>query len=447
MPIPSESAKNTVLDAAREEGFSDTDFLLRTWEAESSSAAAHDSKTVSKTGVKGPFQIIPSTWNMFMSPMPYRTDLKSQAICASRYLKYLASRYNGDRKLMGLAYNSGEFVANRVKAGDTLSDAVTLAVQTNKLDLYGKQTADDKIKEATRHVRAVTGDSSFSAGAKTRSVAQIGESEGVPIVASPLTSGPISSNAYNRLNSETLFEEDGLIDVVPWFNDLDHTSKQPSTPGGDIQQAGDLSTTRESLVVQNPRPKTPMLTFRVRLRDDLLSPIYLPNNKDKDPAVLTLNCSLNEMQSTYKHRIVNTPTRTGVHVTLWGMEADILTGSGSTGAWMNQYGLTSWMSTRYDDMPNEIINWLQDRKDKPRSEEPFRVAAQDAFAEMIALFKYNAITRFRDQNYTQTFSDRDQLGENLWSETRGASTLTESTRNGDVMRRGMVEIKIGRAHV
>jgi len=142
---------------------------------------------------------------------------------------------------------------------------------------------------------------------------------------------------------------------------------------------------------------------------------------------------------------------------------------------MNRYGLATWMSTRREAMPTEVEDYirqiftgnspsvmpsnrgtqqstfdygqgLQPYIDRYEGRDlssvdgqPYRVAAQDMFAELLALFKYNAITRFKSDNYDGYFiGDREQLDSNTWSEKYGDSKYVAAVRNNDVMRRGYV---------
>jgi hypothetical protein len=283
---------------------------------------------------------------------------------------------------------------------------------------------------------------------------------------------PLSSSSTESTSAQlepSMYISEDLF-VEPWFDD-------------------------EDLNVANPMLKSyKPITFKVQTREFGESN-FLPADADgEEPAVIALNCSLAEMNVSSKQIYQRTATRTGMHITLWGAEPDTISGSGVTGAWMNYFGLTSFMSTKRSSMPQELIDYLMFRFDGDNSciglsansakgarfpeqqhsnllsgwfddptadpllpkgwdkgdsgytdtqflngsEELLRVAAQDAFAEIIALFKYNAITRFKADNYDGYFSDRDQGGANVWSEKYGDSKYRMAVRNNDVMYRGFV---------
>jgi hypothetical protein len=83
---------------------------------------------------------------------------------------------------------------------------------------------------------------------------------------------------------------------------------------------------------------------------------FLKNPADNTPIELQLNTSLSSFEISSKHVYNRTPSRTGMHVTLWGMEPDLISGQGSTGVFMNQFGLTDFMST--SGITDDIIKLL-----------------------------------------------------------------------------------------
>ena len=163
-----------------------------------------------------------------------------------------------------------------------------------------------------------------------------------------------------------------------------------------------------------------------------------------------------------KHIINKANTRSGVHLTFWGMEPDIVTGSGSTGLFMNRYGITEIMSLEDDtDFLEDQIDQSAYGQSSPNANgQPytgpdsspvalaklrgmyynhrFRVAAQDAFIELLSLFKNNGITRFVSPNIDSPFNNRTQLTPTIWSAQSGSNTYQQSARNNDVMVKGYV---------
>src|SRR5271170_1478293 len=72
---------------------------------------------------------------------------------------------------------------------------------------------------------------------------------------------------------------------------------------------------------------------------------FLKNPATNAPIEIQLNTSLSSFEITSKHVYNRTPSRTGMHITLWGMEPDLISGTGTTGVFMNQFGITDFMST------------------------------------------------------------------------------------------------------
>ena len=239
-----------------------------------------------------------------------------------------------------------------------------------------------------------------------------------------------------------------------------------------------------SLVVGNPRIRqfaqpVSFIVYLNRSRD-----IFLRNPHDNQPIVLELNCSISTFELQSRHVYNRTPSRTGMHVTFWGMQPDLINGSGSTGVFMNQFGITDFFSVANvtDDMKQLVINGfshifksnfsaapqtstgelinfspeqtgtnVQSEIDqsfntivKKRSVDPnsaFRVAAQDAFVEFLKLFQMNGNVWFFNPNYKGSYTGQDQQGPNAWSESTGATSFEQVARNNDVMTRGFVAMK------
>jgi len=107
------------------------------------------------------------------------------------------------------------------------------------------------------------------------------------------------------------------------------------------------------LVTGNPRIRASVqpVSFIVFLdRNDSSQVLSVPNVNNQSPGSaqpieIQLNTSLTTFEIGSKHVFNRTPSRTGMHITLWGMEPDLITGTGTTGVFMNQFGLTDFMST------------------------------------------------------------------------------------------------------
>ena len=185
------------------------------------------------------------------------------------------------------------------------------------------------------------------------------------------------------------------------------------------------------------------VSFTLNLRE-FSTPLYA--SKDK-PLTLKLNCSMDTFTLGMKHILNKTNTRTGFHMTFWGMEPDTITGSGSTGVFLNQWGVTDLMSLEDNSVGFDLMEQSGatiKQEFTGRGVEPFRVAAQDAFVELLALFRNNGITRYKKDNYTIEDSitiNRDQVQQSVWSEKYGDSAYTRNARNNDVMVKGNVTMK------
>lgn len=214
-------------------------------------------------------------------------------------------------------------------------------------------------------------------------------------------------------------------------------------------------------VVGNPHLKRipAPITFKIMLNE--LSPSeYLPGSYSTSvPLELRLNCSLSQIQHKMKHVVNKANSRTGFHLTFWGLEPDTISGSGSTGVFMNHWGVTHLMSTNTDDYSGDVgLAFTRGqgnmfgftRSDQAALEADIdssvlpqlRVAAQDAFIELLSLFKNNGVVRFKNENYDGKFNQQTQLGDGvygpIWTSQSGGTAFEQSMRNNDVMAKGQV---------
>jgi hypothetical protein len=211
------------------------------------------------------------------------------------------------------------------------------------------------------------------------------------------------------------------------------------------------------LVVANPdlrRISTPAW-FEVNLKQS--GPQRLTSNGEV--VRLKLNVSLQEIQVSMAHVVNNRHSRTGFHVTLWGQEPDTISATGTTGLFMNWFGITSIMSK--EDVSGiyeaEIDKNFKIGMSKFAAPDGLRVAAQDAFIEMLGLFKNNGVTRFHPEIVNRIFPKNKRgggssvVGEasrtspnepmNPWSKAVGMSHTQATNRPNDVMTRGYVVFK------
>jgi len=216
---------------------------------------------------------------------------------------------------------------------------------------------------------------------------------------------------------------DASLSATPWFND-------------------------RNLITGNPqvRKSVQPVSFMVYL-DQKDPSLFLYNPQTNDPITLQLNTSMTTFEITSKHVFSRTPSRTGMHITLWGMQPDLISGSGSTGVFMNQYGLTDWFSTaQINDEIAALVGKAFSSNPDTESEiaqnpEAYRVAAQDAFVEFLKLFQMNGNVWYQSPNYTGSLTGQEQQYPSGWSKKVGATTFQQNSRNNDVMARGYVAMK------
>jgi hypothetical protein len=230
---------------------------------------------------------------------------------------------------------------------------------------------------------------------------------------------PISGSANFVPNADPALQIDTGLDANPWYND-------------------------RSLVTGNSRIRSSVqpVSFTVYLDQYRLGQ-RLHSPKDNTPIQVQLNCSLREITIESKHIVNRVPSRTGMHITMWGMAPDLITGAGSTGVFMNQAGITDLFSTTKSPagMANTGVAVNGANKGMFDPSEAYRVAAQDAFMEFMKLFQMNGVTWFhRDYQAYQSPRNSTQVDDNAWSQVAGASTAQQNARNNDVLNRGYISM-------
>lgn len=244
----------------------------------------------------------------------------------------------------------------------------------------------------------------------------------------------VIDTTYQQLNPDLVITEG--LDETAWFDDL-------------------------SLITGNPRIRrfvTPV-SFRMLIKDK--GGFTLSNPRTGEPIEVQLNASIKSFNKTSKHVFNKTNTRTGIHITFWGQQADIIEAQCSTGVFMNQFGLTDFLSTSV--VNDELIKLLSAgfshtvdpntgdvqiaqsviQQRTSGGVDSFRVAAQDAFVEFLSLFKSNGNVYFRKDNYTgQLSSNNDAAGVSAWSPATGLTTQQGNSRNNDVMTRGYIAMQL-----
>lgn len=200
--------------------------------------------------------------------------------------------------------------------------------------------------------------------------------------------------------------------------------------------------------------------------------------RDGTPIQVRLNTSLTSVSTRSQHIVSREPQAVGMMVTLWGSQPDTLVGRGTTGAFMNQFGLAALMSCRLTAQAASWYSLIQSAwASNPeglkaiigaggKSPDVFRVAAQDAFVELLSLFKNNGVTRYlpmpswaedvmqRTSSATNAYKQAQQAlnaykqDGTVWSPSAGATGYQIKARAGDIYTRGHVVLKYkGREHL
>jgi hypothetical protein len=291
-----------------------------------------------------------------------------------------------------------------------------------------------------------------------------------PGIITPLTNNDVSDTTYDSLFPDIVVKEG--LDIQPWYQN-------------------------PNLITGNPRLRKEVqpVTFKIFLEDFTLS----SKGRTGKPIEIQLNASMKSYNLAMKHLFHQQRTRTAFHITMWGMQADMIEGSCSTGVFMNQFGLTDYFSTftvdnnlkqlvtsgvMFGNTPNsnasiDPTTLTQAQKGllgesnnlggavsvqqtngsnapfqstlnsmKANQNSAFRVAAQDAFQEFLSLFKMNGCVWLHNRTYNRTgdsLSLQANIGETrewtdiqAWSPKLGMSSSQENSRNNDVITRGTV---------
>jgi hypothetical protein len=158
----------------------------------------------------------------------------------------------------------------------------------------------------------------------------------------------------------------------------------------------------------------------------------LLSDSQGNPIVLKLKASIHDFEKTMKHAAHVSSTRTATLVNLWGMNADTIIGRGSTGLFQNSQGVTDYIS-------GSALY-----KGQKLSADKYRVAAKDAFIEMLSGFKSNGVVWYKGDNGLNPSTN--QVGADAWSSVTGATSYEINARNNDVWSRGAVEMIYRNSH-
>jgi hypothetical protein len=141
-----------------------------------------------------------------------------------------------------------------------------------------------------------------------------------------------------------------------------------------------------------------MLTLPPRDTGDYLTTVQGGQEK----VVVRLNVGLQSIGQGASHQNSVEPTATGLLLNLWDSKPDMITAAGTTGTFMNAFGITSLMSATGSPAASAFLSTLvatfgNRNAAATQNANGLRVAAQDAFMELWALFKNNGIIRYHPQ--------------------------------------------------
>lgn len=366
---------------------------------------------VSPAGAVGVMQLEPNTFNGLTAPagtnfqstgLPYFTDINDpqQNMEAGTY--YLSQQYQtfGNYPLALAAYNAGPGAVNKYGGVPPYNETQNYVNNVSKLAANAGSTSQTIQPQNLQN----TNNSAGTALDPTATDAQ-------PIFAEPTVVDPVMTPLQ-------------VTDVtqLPWFVD-------------------------SSLMTGNPSVRSTVqpVSFKVYLSRETQQ--ILSNPTSGAPIELQLNAGITQIEIQSKHVYNRTPSRTGQHITFWGMNPDLLTGSGSTGVFMNQYGITDWFSVA--NVPADVTAEIMQAFSSPLSADNLalssqpnfmRVAAQDAFVEFLKLFQMNGNVWFHNPNYSGYQTGTQQSTPTVWSPQTGLTTAMQNARNNDVFSRGYVQM-------
>lgn len=458
----------------------------------------------SNKGAVGIAQITPSTWQTFFPGTQEPDDPNLQIAAMGRILGSYATDYNGNLTLMAAAYNAGpkasDLAQSYIDQNPSLDPTTAMQMALQNVTLkggghYSAQTQKDILGYAANINKGSVGHAISSPDSSTGSNGPGGGS-GVGIVSgasvadeNAIAASGVSGYTINAANigavlsaiAPTTLVISQSPDQTPWFANPNIVQVNGATAAVDAP-----------------------IKFQV----------YFTNPDQPLPAILELNASLSRFDRSMRHIRNSQQTRTGILVTLWGMEPDVISGSGSTGLFMNEFGITDFLSV--SDLGSSELNRLmtngfanndptfagnnaggvtvipdgggydfgnlagsfqaatagvfstynpptvsgRSAKNNPlqttgatplanhhnrandkgpyTSSDSMRIAAKDAFMELLALFRQNGMVWFQGSTAGGSTTSKNQIAPNAWSSYFGLSLAQMNARRNDVAARGGV---------
>jgi hypothetical protein len=416
-------------------------------------------------------------------------DPNIAALASAQYVSYLTNYYQGKTSdptsAAVAAYNAGQGNVDNVIATYGVVTPATMAAYSTST---GHATGTSSYLQNVDNTVGSSGNLAPGQATPQNNAAAIsgnpinGDPMPSPIPFSPLPQLDISDEQLATISPVLVPDQAGLSSL-PWYSDTNLLTGNPRLHKMGFPQGFPLVF---EVYMDQTNPNSLLTTASGSGSTSVVGTLA-------PPVMIPLNCSVTNFKLSSKHIVNKQPTRTGFHVTLWGMTADVIEGSGSTGLFMNQYGVTDFLSlagTNSDAVqavlaaytntqsgvdleqvylptgnPAQPATPLTQEAANYNAEqiatgstyvpqnyvEPFRIAAEDAFQEFLALFKMNGVTWLHPSGYSfDSDNNNAQNTSNNANQTQalavyatgvGASDFAIKARNNDVYKRGFVLMK------
>jgi hypothetical protein len=379
---------------------------------------------VSPSGVQGLAQITKDTWAQYNPGVPYSTDPNAQIDTSTRIMAGYYNSYgpgNSDSDALALAtaaYNGGTGVGNY--ANNLVQQGVPVAQAIAQATAHYYPNNPNKVDETLTEVSRVTGTAKTgtSAGTSTGSSSdQYGDvSTGQPDAANAVAALPVAGSTISADQlagviaaiQPKIYTDEGLNDT-PWWKNKNLINNGGPTNG---------------------------------ISQPVVFTLYTSQTDRLVPLTIKLKASLANFSKNMKHITNVEPTRTATLVNLWGMQADTIEGSGSTGLFVNQAGVSDYLSMsnvtpEYQQailsaIGSGSIGAIKLQAHLNSNPDSLRMAAKDAFMELLALFRNDGVVWFQKQ---AAWSPTQQVGADAWSAVTGSTSYQNNARNNDVWTR------------
>jgi hypothetical protein len=434
----SPTTTSTVTQIAQQMGINPS-IMLAIMQNESGGNVNAQNPGSSATGL---FQITTAAWQSVNGKgTTPSTDIIAQAVTATTLMKNALAASNGDLQIAYLAYAGGPAFAARVAADPNYPANLSLAISNaathfpslnNPATIAELQNDPVKFNSTLASIGGgtptpSTGSNLATSGGTSSSAYSVDDTK-VPIASNSPTGQPLDSTLVSQLDAVTSYVIPEGTNNIAWFNDPDIFKGNAGL-----------------------RNKTVPVTFAIQLPNSSALTDTIGT-----PLFVKLYSSLKNWEIHMAHQSNKTQTRTGLMVTLWGQQADQIVGSGTTGMFMNQAGITQFLSmvgpldpavvtllNRSLGNEEDSVTGQSKAAELIANQKSLRVAAEDCFMEMLSVFKNNGNIYFRNQNYTKSkntgaVTNLEQVGVSAWAPSAGVSTNQMNSRNNDVMSRGAV---------